>query len=108
MTRTAERSLYAAVPVPPPPPAAGGRGASADVESVTPSLTSSMLDLDEHVRTPAAFTRPSTSPPSRPRPVPPPDTSDTEAELRRQRLWAIGVTSGLSVLSVASVASWFL
>lgn len=106
MTRTAERSLHAAVPVPPPPPAE--RGASADVESVTPELMTSMLDLDEHIRAPAAFARPSPSQPARPRPVPPPSTSNTEAELRRQRAWAIGVTTGLSLVSVATVASWFV
>lgn len=108
MTRTATRSLYAAVPVPPPPAPAPARGVSAHVESVTPALASSMLDLDEHVRTPAAFARPATTPPSRPRPVPPPASADTEAELRRQRAWAVGVTAGLSVISVATLASWFL
>lgn len=106
MMRTAERSLYAAVPVPPPP--APTRGASADVESVTPSLMTSMLDLDEHVGAPAGFARPAQPQPARPRPVPPPSTADTEAELRRQRAWAIGVTSGLSLVSLATLASWFL
>lgn len=72
-----------------------------------PRGLASVLDLEHNALEPAAFTRPQTSRPPRPRPVQPPTSTD-EAALRRQRLWVGAVTTGLGAASAAVIASWFL
>lgn len=130
MTLTLERSPY--MPVPPPPwddgtaPAGPDRGPGATVArrpappaSPTPrspgdlltaalgqASPASALDLDEGLFDVHSYAKPA-SPPPRPRPIPPPASID-ESQLRRQQRWVIAVTSGFGVLSVATVASWFI
>ncbi|PSO46977.1 MAG: hypothetical protein BRC32_05505 [Actinobacteria bacterium QS_8_72_14] len=72
-----------------------------------PRGLASVLDLEHNALEPAAFTRPQTSRPPRPRPVQPPTSTD-EAALRRQRLWVGAVTTGVGAASAAVIASWFL
>lgn len=119
MSPTLEHAPH--MPVPPPP---GGLGAApparapaarpAPRAATSPLVlgwadeasAASALDLDERLLDSSALARPASRPP-RPRPISPPSSIE-EAELRRQQRWAAGIAAGFGLVSLATLASWFI
>lgn len=119
MSPTLEHAPH--MPVPPPPgelgaaPPAHAPAARPAPRAATSPLVlgwageasaASALDLDERLLDASALTRPASRPP-RPRPISPPSSIE-EAELRRQQRWAAGIAAGFGLVSLATLASWFI